>query len=197
MPFYLLFYWWYDIVVLIIMIKKLNYTKLHDIYKKYMTIDFPKEELKPYSMIKNYVKNNDGIALGYYDDNNKCLLGYATALFADKVVLLDYFAILPEFRNKGLGTSFIDELSKFFSDYKLLLIEAETPDNIIAKKRIDFYKKCGCIDSNIKGYLYFVDYILMYKELSDIDSINIKETILKTYNILYPKLINTKYLVFH
>lgn len=179
------------------MIKKLNYTKLHDIYKKYMTIDFPKEELKPYSMIKNYVKNNEGIALGYYDDNNNCLLGYATTLFADKVVLLDYFAILPEFRSKGLGTSFIDELSKFFSDYKLLLIEAETPDNIIAKKRIDFYKKCGCIDSNIKGYLYFVDYILMYKELSDTNSINIKETILKTYNILYPKLINTKYLVFH
>ena len=42
------------------MIKRLNYTKLHSIYKEYMTVDFPKDELKPYSMIKNYVKNNGG-----------------------------------------------------------------------------------------------------------------------------------------
>ena len=161
-----------------------------------MKKDFPSDELKPYALIYRNIKNNECIALGYYEDN--ILKGYATIMIAGNVLLLDYYAILSEYRNQGLGTSFLKELSDYFKDYDVLLIESESEDTPVARKRIDFYKRCGCKDSGVRGTLYFVDYVLLYKELSKTyTKEEIEDVIHDTYHIVYPFFENTKFLIFH
>lgn len=178
------------------MIKELSIEEITNIYQQYMVLDFPESELKPCKMIVDSIKQNKSTALGYYVENE--LKGYATVLIANNNLLLDYFAILSPFRQFGFGTSFMNELSSYLSNYNFLLIEAEAPTTIEAKKRIHFYTKCGCKDSNMKGYLYFVDYSLLYKELSKKYSIDeIQKEIIEIYQLVYPNLINTKYLQFH
>lgn len=178
------------------MIKELNYTQLKDIYKQYMVNDFPENELKSYSMIRKCIKNKECIAIGYYDNDE--LKGYATVLIAERVLLLDYYAILLPFRKMGYGSIFLEEISAYFKDYDVLLIEAEADDNPVARKRIDFYHHCGCRDSGVKGRLYFVDYVLLYKELSRTYSLQeIEDAIHRTYHLVYPHFENTKYLIFY
>ena len=161
-----------------------------------MVNDFPPNELKSYSMIRRNIHNGECIALGYYEDDN--LKGYATVLIAGKTLLLDYFAILNDYRQKGLGQKFLNELFEYLKEYDVLLIEAEADINPIALKRIEFYHKCGCKDSPVKGRLYFVDYLLLYKELSRHYTLKqIEEEIHKTYHIIYPYFENTKYLIFY
>ena len=161
-----------------------------------MINDFPEEELKPFQMIEELIKADKSVALGYYD--NDVLKGYATILFAGKNLLLDYFAIISSYRGKGYGTRFLSELKEYFKDYGFLLIESENNNSETARKRIEFYKRCGCKDSKLRGRLYFVEYAFLYLELSgSCSSENVEEEILNIYKIIYPHYLNTEYLEFH
>lgn len=176
------------------MIKELPLETFKNTYFNHMIYDFPENELKPFDMIEDIIKKGKGLALAYYKNN--ILIGYATLLYAEDKLLLDYFAIIKDFRNMGHGKKFIKGLKEYFHDYSFLLIESEDNDSIQAKKRIDFYKRCGCKDSGIKIKLYFVDYALLFLELNKQIDINIKEEILSIYKNVYPNYIGSKYLIF-
>lgn len=176
------------------MIKELPLDKFKNIYFNHMIYDFPENELKLFDMIEDIIKKRKGLAIAYYQNN--ILTGYATLIFVEDKLLLDYFAIIKDFRNMGYGKKFIKELQEYFHDYAFLLIESEDNDSIQAKKRIEFYKRCGCKDSGIKIELYFVDYALLYLELNKQIDINIKEEVLSIYKNVYPNYIGSKYLIF-
>ena len=178
------------------MIKQLDISLLKDIYFNQMIKDFPEDELKTYDMIEEAIRSDHSIALGYYE--NDSLKGYATVLYAGNSLLLDYFAIISDYRGRGYGTCFLSELKDYFKNYDFLLIEAENNESITARKRIEFYKRCGCRDSLLRGRLYFVEYVFLYLELSDKhNSQMIKEEIINLYSIIYPHYLNTEYLIFH
>lgn len=161
-----------------------------------MINDFPEDELKPFEMIEELIKAEKSLAIGYYEDN--IFKGYATILFAGKNLLLDYFAIISSYRGKGHGTRFLLELKDYFKDYGFLLIESENNNSETARKRIEFYKKCGCKDSTLKGRLYFVEYVFLYLELSQsYCTETAKEEIVNIYRTVYPSYLNTEYLIFH
>lgn len=178
------------------MIKELDLNLLKKIYNSLMVKDFPNDELKPFEMIKTFIIEDKSIALGYYE--NDVLKGYATVLYAGNSLLLDYFAIISDYRGRGYGTCFLSELKDYFKNYDFLLIEAENNESVTARKRIEFYKRCGCRDSLLRGRLYFVEYVFLYLELSDKhNSQMIKEEIVNLYSIIYPHYLNTEYLIFH
>lgn len=110
----------------------------------------------------------------------------------------DYFAIIKNYRGSGYGTRFLLELKTYFRDYGFLLIESEYNESETAKKRIEFYKHCGCKDSMLRGRLYFVEYAFLYLELSTgYSQEKIKEEIYKIYETVYPDYLGTELLVFH
>ena len=51
---------------------------------------------------------------------------------------LEHFAILPEYRNRGLGTRALSLLTD-----RPVILEAELPTTPIATRRIGFYRRCG------------------------------------------------------
>lgn len=178
------------------MIKQLDIKILKKIYSENMILDFPDNELKPFDMIEELIGANKSVALGFYDNN--VLKGYATILFAGKNLLLDYFAVISNYRRKGYGTRFLSQLKEYFKDYGFLLIESENNDSETARKRIEFYKRCGCNDSKLRGRLYFVEYVFLYLELSDsLSAEEVKNEILNIYKVIYPHYLNTEYLEFH
>ena len=178
------------------MIRNLEDEQLTEIYQKYMISDFPENELKSLAMIRNNIRSKECNAYGYFEDD--LLLGYATVLIAEKILILDYFAILPDHRQKGYGLKFLNELFDHLKDYEALLIEAEVPEDEITERRIRFYHRAGCKDSGLCGRLYFVDYCLLYKDLSIVHtSKDIEEAIYQTYHLVYPQFENTKYLQFY
>ena len=117
-----------------------------------------------------------------------------TAFFERKAAWLCDFlrlCIMLYIQNSG-------ELKTYFRDYGFLLIESEYNESETAKKRIEFYKHCGCKDSMLRGRLYFVEYAFLYLELSTgYSQEKIKEEIYKIYETVYPDYLGTELLVFH
>lgn len=178
------------------MINRLDLGTLKNIYYDYMIEDFPKDELKTYEMIEESINQGKSIAIGFYQ--NELLLGYATIIFAEDKLLLDYFAIINNYRNMGYGKKFIEEIKDYFKDYSFILIESENINSLQAKKRIDFYHKCGCKDTNVYIRLYFVDYTLLYIELAKTYDTNIiKKEVFDLYRKIYPEYLNSEYLIFY
>lgn len=118
-----------------------------EIYQKYIEI-FPEEERKTLeAMEKNYNKN---IIRFIKIDEEKELIGFCimNSIENNRYMQLDYFAILPEYQNKGYGTKAIKELEKVVQNYDAIFVEIEklcyganTAENEIREKRAKFYER--------------------------------------------------------
>lgn len=107
---------------------------------------FPETERKPFEMILELEKQGKSDVFSIDNENNQ-FLGLAITLYDDNVIILDYFAINPEYRGKGIGGKAIDILKNKFKDKKFLL-EIETTDIISADiqnriRRKNFYLRHG------------------------------------------------------
>lgn len=131
-----------------------------EIYQKYIEI-FPEEERKTLeAMEKNYNKN---ITRFIKIDEEKELIGFfiMNSIENNRYMQLDYFAILPEYQNKGYGTKAIKELEKVVQNYDAIFVEIEKlcygankEENEIREKRAKFYERLGFhkLDTNLKWF---------------------------------------------
>ena len=139
----------------------INYEEFKaEIYQKYIEI-FPEEERKSLETIeKNYNKN---ITRFIKIDEEKELIGFCimNSIENNRYMQLDYFAILPEYQNKGYGTKAIKELEKVVQNYDAIFVEIEKlcygankEENEIREKRAKFYKRLGFhkLDTNLKWF---------------------------------------------
>ena len=139
----------------------INYEEFKaEIYQKYIEI-FPEEERKSLETIeKNYNKN---ITRFIKIDEEKELIGFCimNSIENNRYMQLDYFAILPEYQNKGYGTKAIKELEKVVQNYDAIFVEIEKlcygankEENEIREKRTKFYERLGFhkLDTNLKWF---------------------------------------------
>ena len=124
------------------------------IYKDYVKI-FPKTERKNLSKLEDMNKRN--ILKIYKVIEKDVYVGFVMIVNVNnKISLLEYFAILPKYRNKGYGAKAI-KLLKTLLKSDLILVEIEKiglgktkKENEIRQKRSDFYNKLNFI--NISGF---------------------------------------------
>ncbi|MCD8354439.1 MAG: GNAT family N-acetyltransferase [Clostridiales bacterium] len=83
--------------------------------------------------------------------------------------LLDYFAVVPELRGKGIGSEFLRSLNGNVSAKRGVFIEAESPDSAkteaerqTRERRIRFYLSNGAERTNAKCLLFGVDYNILF-----------------------------------
>lgn len=152
-------------------IKELTREQIELVFNKYMTEDFPEDELKPLKRILEMLDEGIYFAAGLYEDND-ALAGYAYFVKDDenKTALLDYFAILKENRCKGYGSVFFDNVKPFLKKHDVdnLYLETENvdfakdeADKQIRIRRIAFYEKNMLIMSQVRSQLFGVDYRIM------------------------------------
>lgn len=155
-----------------ITIKKLSLDDLLFIYDTYGPQFFPPDELKPTAAIKRLFEAGLYCGYGIYlPENTVC--GFALFVFSDSLngVLLDYYAVLPQYRNGGFGGKVLSLLSAAFPDNAGIYIESENPafakntDELdLQTRRIGFYERNGAQKTGLKSCLFGVHYEVLYLE---------------------------------
>lgn len=135
------------------------YTEFKNLYKN----AFPAVEKKPFSLIEQLTAA--GKAVMYAFEDNDIFLGMAVLLKSDNVLLLDYFAIASNERNKGLGGKALS-LIKDLAENRKLILEIER-DDVLAKnaeerrRRKAFYMKNGIKETGIFAKVYHTDFEIL------------------------------------
>lgn len=119
------------------------------IYNQYLTI-FPEDERKSLQTIESLVEKK--IMKLIKITNKNLLIGFMiiNQINGNNYIQLDYFAILPQYQNKGYGTKSINLLKEKYHKYNGIFVEVEKveskiskEDNKLRQRRVDFYKKLG------------------------------------------------------
>ena len=147
-------------------LKILSESEIESLYIKSLSRDFPPSELKSLAAILNLYHRDEYQVIGAY--LNDQFVGYALLYLpkSDRLALLDYLAVEPEYRCRGIGTSLLKQLKMHYADATdALLIECErpkaAPDEMEARKRIRFYTKAGCMLTNVRIWLFDVEYSIL------------------------------------
>lgn len=153
-------------------IRKLQPNEIQQLHKECIQRDFPKNEVRPYKMVKRLVNKKLYVVYGAFSNNT--LISYATffSLPNNPVVLLDYLAVQPQYRGTGIGTEFFknfkDIVKAEFPNAKVIVIECEDPsyatnynDKIAREKRIRFYTQNGALLTENRFFAFGVNYNLL------------------------------------
>lgn len=148
--------------------------ELLSVYETYGPAFFPSDELKPSEAIQRLYDNGLYRGFGLYDTTiSSQLAGYALFVCSSALpgALLDYYAVLPQYRNGGIGGKGLALLQKEFTDTCGIYIESENPacahteaEREIQTRRIGFYERNGAKKTGAKSRLFGVSYEILYLE---------------------------------
>ena len=138
--------------------RKLNEKELTKVYLDEMRRDFPPSELKPLSMILNSEASGAAHTWGVFDGEQLAAYLLMVRPAGSSMSLLDYFAVLPAYRAKGLGAQLLAALPQYERGAQAILIESECPDKAedeaMAVRRLGFYARCGARDTGFTEHLF-------------------------------------------
>lgn len=127
---------------------------------------FPSEERKPFGFIEDLARQGKVEMLAVTDGGR--FVGLAVTLLTEKIVLLDYFAVVPLFRDRGYGGRALEMLLKRYGGRRLILeIEMEDPgaENALYRvKRKAFYRRNGMKETGVYVHVYHTDLELLSAE---------------------------------
>lgn len=132
---------------------KIDIKNIKALYKE----AFPKFERKPFRKILKLSTQGVCDILCVCDEDN--FYGLAITLKHKNLVLLDYFAICPEFRDQGIGSKALKLLQERYNK-QALIIEIEdandnAAENILQRiRRKDFYLKNNMVPQNTKVNIF-------------------------------------------
>lgn len=178
------------------MLKKISYDEAAKIYNTYLVNHFPANEVKPLKNIEAMWQTGGYEAYGWYEGD--FLTGYAFMCKnpAEKYVLLDYLAVLEEYRNGGYGSRILSALKNTSTDSDALIIETEDIDKSVnseeyaeRERRDRFYTRNGIIKSGISATVYSADYRVWYMPLNNTPD---ETTLHAAYDRIYEYMLSEK-----
>lgn len=172
-----------------IKLQKIDINKFENQVYSYYTEIFPDEERKPLRTIRtSYEKGytqiieivNNDTSVGFMLINRIEQNGFA---------ILDYFAIFPQYRNKGYGRKAIQLLleqnknnSGIFIEVDKIGLGKDEEENKIRERRKNFYENLGFKKLNYDLFLFNVIYMPYLYSNIETDEILVVEKILDIYN---------------
>ncbi len=160
---------------------------------------FPISERKPENSLKKILTNKRYKVFNILENSSEC--GYFTFFeFMDNTILIDYFAIYPQYHSNGFGTKAFELMKKTFS-YKGCFLEVEKinhkePNTI---RRINFYTKLGAIKLDInylypnsEGYLPMDLYFMPFKNKYCPERTNVMKNIEEAFKNIHFDIKNTQ-----
>lgn len=119
---------------------------------------FPASERKPFSIILSMYRKGK-TDLWCILQKGRCV-GFASTVNGDCLILLDYFAVSPQCRGAGIGTSALLQLLQQYSGQGLFVeIESTAPagaDQQLRIRRKQFYCSCGMEPLNVSADVFGV-----------------------------------------
>lgn len=180
--------------------------QVEKLYTERLSVDFPKAELKPLETILDAIEKRSYTALGFFDESE--IVGYSfmikhRGVFSEKDsdYLVDYFAVYPEHRCKGVGSKMLELLMDYLKEAGEVYGEVEDPDYAqdaeskeLQIRRMNFYLKNGCVDTGLEVKSFGVPFrIIKLKGYSDeddedmeeLDEQEVMDDLWFTYKLLY------------
>lgn len=112
-----------------------DFDKVYNIMKK----SFPDDEFRPYDEQKALLDKEEYKIYTWQEDGIICAF---IALWEFRNVLfIEHFAVDPAFRNGGIGSKILKEISDITK--KQICLEVEPPKDEITIRRVEFYKRNG------------------------------------------------------
>lgn len=181
-------------------VEKLTPSQIKKIYTGPAVRHFPADERKPVEAIEKLLEDGMYMGLGMFDENagtDDKLMAYA--LFTkggEEFVLLDYYAVLEEYRSGGVGSIFIKEMDSHFDGVRGMLLETEELESAandeefnIRQRRNSFYRRNDVVMSDVKSEAAGVRYNIWYKafegDMPEADEL--RGTLADLYNIMFKR----------
>lgn len=124
------------------MLKKINSENFDAVYS-IMEKSFPDNERRPYNQQKKLLERKDYSIYVIENDAGSGIKAFITVYEFETFVFVEHFAVDSRYRSQGLGSLILKELLRIVN--LPVCLEVELPDNRIAAKRIEFYKRCGFV----------------------------------------------------
>ena len=152
-------------------VKPLSLTEIRKIYKARVTRDFPPDERKPLAAIEAACARGEYQCFGAYE--GEVLAAYAFFVRLRKegetLYLFDYLAVLPERRDQGVGSRFLQSLMAGpLRGADCVLLEVDHPDyadsddeRALRLRRRAFYERNGLTDTGVSARVYHVEYQIL------------------------------------
>lgn len=171
-----------------LVLRKLTYTEIVSTYIKYLFWDFPAEERRPLLMILNSAIHGYYECLGAFYKERQ--VGYAFFVKIKKHYLMDYLAVVKNYRGKGIGSAILNEIRCYYQAAASVICEVENPDYAenesdrnTRQRRLDFYYKNGCHDTKVRTWTFGVRFILLEIKEKTLE----KEKVGRLYHLFYKK----------
>lgn len=139
--------------------RPLHWYRLYKLYNE----AFPAYERKPFSLIRSMQKK--GKSDIWYFEKNGTFAGLVFTINSSDVILIDYLAMVPNRRGKGIGSEIIAQLRKYYAD-KGIFVEIESifdkcdnPDERLRRKQ--FYLRNGMVPMKVMVVLFGVEMELL------------------------------------
>ena len=152
--------------------------EVRQVYYEHLVNDFPADEVKPLRAIYRMMEEGGYDPFGLYVDG--AMKGYALFTRQESALLIDYYAIISEFRGQGYGSIFLKAMKEHYKELPGILFEVERPekaetedDHQVREKRIHFYLKNGLEDTGIRVTVFGVAFRILYLTCSgpiDVDT---------------------------
>lgn len=164
-----------------------------ELYSYYLEI-FPEVERKPLWLVRFSYKKGYTQIIEILDNNT--LIGFMllNRVKDKEYAVLDYLAILPEYRNKGYGTKALELLIEQEKENAGIFIEIEKSglgkdeeENLLREKRKSFYESLGFKELNFDLFLFDETYTPYVFSNIKIDEENIIKEIINIYESISGK----------
>lgn len=112
---------------------------------------FPKQERKPYFMLRRSVKKGKAVVMTATEGG--VLLGFTVLIPYKDIVMVDYLAVSSKIRSKGTGSYIMQNVCRHYAGKKIVLLierlddQAQNREQRVARRR--FYLKNGFTSSDI------------------------------------------------
>lgn len=173
-------------------LQRLDENQITKLYQEHMVVDFPKDELKPLNMILKSVQEGFYDCFGLFE--NEKIVGYTFMVKQENSYLIDYIAIFPEHRNKGVGANLLTLIDDYLGDADRIIGEVEDPaytadeeQKTLQTRRLGFYLRNNCYDTGLRVECFGVKFIILEagnKKCRD------KDEVWDLYSLFYKKFLS-------
>lgn len=122
------------------MLEKMQLANFAQIFS-IMEESFPLDEYRPYEEQKSLLKESK---YGIYilpDSKSGNIKAFISVWQFTDFAYIEHFAVARKYRSQGLGSLILDEIRQILACQ--ICLEVELPENDLAKRRIEFYKRNG------------------------------------------------------